>query len=459
MTSWTRNERLAAAFKLAAIVVFILPIAAAAFLSFSLTKKYEATVWMILDASRGPQSVAGTDDRRSGNEVVTYDQLLRTQLAIAGSDDVVLKAVQGMRPTRLYPAILAGDGTQAEVEATEAELARNSIGLSLEPNTFVFKLAFRHKDPVIAARFANMLAQTFLSRRSSLYSNAGDVDFFKLQENRFNDELHEASKALDAFERQYSIYSVSEQRRFLLERRSLAAKEASDNATQVARVESELYSLKTQMLALRGRITLPPEIFGVKASAAAEAGAVRAADILSKDPPLLNIKIYQDSAARLVSANAELEGLKATEIQRGSILADIDAELQALASQEATYNRLQRAVAQAEAAIINLSKQAGEARINNAWRSNEAFSSAQVLQAASTPKAPVSPRPGVYLSIGLIVGVFASLLTLFTGQRLGLFSLGFVRRILPHEVLNDQAEVGRVSSELTSKFSHAVQSH
>lgn len=431
------------AFWLCVLAALVLPIAAALVLSFVPAKKYEGTVWMILDASRGSQTVAGVDDRRSGNEVVTYDQLLRTQLLIAGSDVVVRKAVQDLRPARLYPDLPIPKGAdQNDIDSIEAGVARGNIILSLEPNTFVFKLAFRHPNPVMAARFANLLAGEFLARRSALYSNEGDVDFFKSQERRFNDDLRTASKALDEFGRQYSIYSVSEQRRLLLERRATAAKDAADNATQIAKVESELNSLKTQMIALRGKITLPPEIFG-DASRLSGTRAPRASDVISDDPPLLNIKIYQESAARLVSANAELEGLKATRAQRADVLRQIDAELQALATHESTYNTLRRTVSQAEGAIDNLSKRASEARVNNAWRSNESFSSAQVLQPASVPGAPSSPRPMFYIPLGVAAGLFGSLLLLFAGRRFGFVRLKF----LPDALLEDQAPNTRIVPE------------
>jgi polysaccharide biosynthesis transport protein len=421
MERWFRDEVWRSLFRWGALAALVLPIVAALVLSYVPSKKYEGTVWMILDASRGSQTAIGIDDRRSGNEVVTYDQLLRTQLAIAGSDDVVRKAVGAFRPARLYPELPQPEGAGLDLDRAEAAIARSSMVLSLEPNTFVFKLAFRHKDPVVAARFANLLAAEFLAKRSALYSNEGDVDFFKAQEVRFNDELRAASKAFEEFGRRFSIYSVPEQRKLLLERRAAAAKEASDNATQIARVESELNSFKVQMVALRGRTSLPPEIFGERTSATQRPN--RTADILSDDPPLLNIKIYQDSAARLVAANAELEGLRATRAQRTEVLRQIDADLQALSANEATYNALRRAVTQAEAAIDNLSKRAGEARVNNAWRSNEAFSSAQVLQQAAVSPNPVSPRPALFIPAGIIAGVFASLLILFAGRRLGFVAL------------------------------------
>lgn len=438
-----RSKLARAAFWLCVLAALVLPIAASLVLSFVPAKKYEGTVWMILDASRGSQTVAGVDDRRSGNEVVTYDQLLRTQLLIAGSDVVVRKAVQDLLPARLYPDLPATKGASpSEIENIEAGVARGNVILSLEPNTFVFKLAFRHPNAAMAARFANLLAGEFLARRSALYSNEGDVDFFKSQEQRFNDELRAASKSLDEFGRQYSIYSVPEQRKLLLERRATAAKDAADNATQIAKVESELNSLRTQMVALRGKITLPPEIFG-DTSRVSGTRAARPSDVISDDPPLLNIKIYQESAARLVSANSELEGLRATRVQRADVLKQIDAELQALATHESTYNTLRRGVSQAEGAIDNLSKRASEARVNNAWRSNEAFSSAQILQPASVPAVPASPRPALYIPVGLIIGVFASLLLLFTGRRFGFVGLKFV----PDALMHDQVPNNRVPPE------------
>ncbi|NNM71274.1 hypothetical protein HJG44_02550 [Enterovirga sp. DB1703] len=388
----------------------------AAVAAFVPSKRYQATAWIIVDASRQSQAVSvSPEERRGGNEVITYDQVLRTQLSIAGSEEVVRRAIQGLRPVRLYPE-LPEDATDAEYL-----MARGNLGLAVEPNTFVVKISFRHKDPVLAARFANEVASKYRDRRSELIGNEGAVDFFRKEEERFKNELQSASAKLEEFARKTGIYAVGEQRKLLLEARYHSAKELAENENQIARASSELDSLRFQMRALRRRTTLPPEIFGEGSNPAA-ARQPRRDEILSDEPPLLNVKIYQDSAAKLVAANAELEGLRATQAKRLEDLRKMDEQLAQLAANEAQFTSLRRSVSLAEAYIENLAKRADEAKINNSWRSNEAFSSAQLLQSATVPLGPSFPNPVLFMGAGLLAGVFASGSIAYFAKVFGRFS-------------------------------------
>ncbi|PSC03134.1 hypothetical protein SLNSH_20610 [Alsobacter soli] len=400
MTSIRRILPAGAGWNTLGVLALSLPIALAAALSYLPAKRFEASTLILLDGSRGSVALVGSEDRRGGNEVITYDQVLKTQLSIAGSEDVIRKAVAAVGPGRL----LATQDFAPDSDVTAAAFAvakANSI-FTVEPNTFILKIAFRHGDPAMAARFANQLASEYLARRTALYRNQGDVDFFREQEKRFNDDLHAAAAALDVFSREKRIYSISEQRRLLLQARAAAAKELDDNATQVARAESELNSLKYQLSSLRKNITLPVEIFGE--SNLAPRGPKRD-EALSNDPPLLNVKIYQESAARLVAMNADLAGLRATASLRSNEMSRIEAQLDQLAANEATFEDLQRRVTQASGYIENLAKRAGEARINDAWRSNEAFSTAQVIQSATVPGSPNFPRPMLFMALGVTCGL------------------------------------------------------
>ncbi|MBQ0820530.1 hypothetical protein KBI52_09980 [Microvirga sp. HBU67558] len=426
----------------AILTAFILPLGLAAALSFLPSRRFEAATWIMVDASRGTQAFASSEAQRAGNELITYDQVLKTQLSIAGSEDVVRKALAAMLPVRLYPELLspsetaqtepAGDTVDSQtyrrqpaLEDREYAAAVANLKLSVEPNTFILKIAFRHKEPILAAKFANALAAEFLARRSALYSNQGDVDFFKAQEARFNRDLREANVALEKFSRETGVFDAAVQRNLLLEARAHAAKEIADNAMRIARAESALDSLKRQIFALRSRTTLPPEIFGETNGPTADKGTSRD-NPLASDPPLLNIKIYQDAAAKLVEANTELAGFKAIEARHAEDLRRLDGELAKLAESEAKFNSLRRSVTQAEGYIDNLSKRAGEAQINSAWRSNEAFSSAQILQAATVPLAPAFPNPPVFLAGGTLVSIFLSLSVFFLSRNIG------ARRIQGH---------------------------
>lgn len=440
LTRWRRGN-----WKVLACLAFVAPVAMASIVSFVPSKRYSATAYIIVDASRGNQAITSSEERR-GNEVIQYDQVLKTQLSLAGSEDVIRNAIEALKPTRLYPDAFV---TMSEQEQTNSDFlrARSDVSFAIEPNTFVLKFTYRNKDPVVAARFANQLANEYLTRRAALTANSGAVEFFKSQEVRYNEDLKQANDALTTFSMKKKVYSVAAQRDLLLKARAQAAKDLSDNAIHILRAESELNSLRTQISSLRAQTTLPSSIFGDYPKT-----AVARDTTLQNDPPLLNIRIYQESAAKLVTANAELAGLKATADRRAEDLRLLDRELDNLAQTEGVFNRLTQAVRQTQSVIENLYQKMGEARINTAWRSNEAFSSAQVFQNATTPLSPSFPLPMMFMGAGIFAGIFCSATVLY-------FAKVFNRTsVIPTEALSASSRASAIHANAIDRPGQPVSS-
>lgn len=375
---------------------------------------YEASSWMLVSPSRTSQPATAGDDQRSGP-----DQALRTMLSIALSEDVVRQAVRRVKPEALLPDLAGQDSVPPDAEDRAYAVAKRNLSGTLEPNTFIIKVSFRHTDPRTASSFTNELVNVFISRRAELYSNPGAASFFKSQEMQYNNDLAQASAALERFQAQTGIFSVDEQKRLALSRRDAIMALLVNTRGTIKRIESQAQSIRSQLGVLKTRITLPEEIFGVT-NFKGEAGkaAPRSNDALWSDPPLLHVKLYQQMAEKLVDTNAEMAGLHALEEQQKKDLSVIDSQLQALAARENEFNRLQRDVARATNFIESFRKRNAEARIDNAWLLNDTLSSIQVFQPATTPGEPIFPKTKLLLATGLSLGLlFAAALAFVLASR------------------------------------------
>jgi uncharacterized protein involved in exopolysaccharide biosynthesis len=153
-------------------------------------------------------------------------------------------------------------------------------------------------------------------------------------------------------------------------------------------------------------MTLPPEIYGPTTPSSQDPKTAKSSDTFAADPPLLQIKLYQDMAQNLVASNAELAGLRSQEGQQLRDLLQIEDQLQQIATLEAEFNDLRRAISDGERYLESFSRKAADAEINDAWRSNESSTGAQILQSATVAAGPAFPNPKLFMGLGLITGLF-----------------------------------------------------
>jgi uncharacterized protein YqiB (DUF1249 family) len=127
---------------------------------------------------------------------------------------------------------------------------------------------------------------------------------------------------------------------------------------------------------------------------------------VSSDPPLLLVRVYQDSVQALVQKNADIAGLRAQQAQQESELSNVNVELSELALREAEYERLKREVARAAFNAENFAKRAAVEQLDLDL-SEAKFSTVKIAQAAETPLRPHFPQLSLLLPFGVIVGLIA----------------------------------------------------
>lgn len=420
MVSLQLVKRTAARWWFLLIAVFALPVGAAAALIKYSDPLYEASSWILVNPSRTSQPVAAGEDQRSAP-----DQALRTQLSIALSEEVIRQTIRRIKPETLLRTSTNPDGPADDAEDMAYAVARKGLVGTVEPNTFIIKISFRHTDAKASSLFTNELINVFISRRAELYSNPGAASFFKAQEGQYNNDLAQASALLERFQAETGIFSIDEQKRLALARRDAIFASLVATRGSIKRIESQSDSMKFQISALKTRITLPPEIYGDTKFNGDASKLGRVNDALWSDPPLLHVKLYQQMAEKLVETNAELSGLRALEEQQAKDLKATDSQLKAVAGRENEFNRLQRDVARAANFIESFRKRNAEAKIDNAWLLNDTLSSIQVFQPATTPVDPVFPKPKLLLATGLSLGLlFAVALAFILASRRSAEALG-----------------------------------
>jgi uncharacterized protein involved in exopolysaccharide biosynthesis len=316
------------------------------------------------------------------------------------------------------PASVTEDPTGSVV----AQL-RGQFRVRAEPTSGVIAISFRHEDAAISSEFANAAARAFIDRQIALYSRPGAVEFFRDQQRRFDQEFAAASDSLERFSRTTGVFAADEQRDLLLRRLNELNANLALTRNTIADKLGQRQALAEQLRRL-APVARSPYVSSLVESlggdrttpASRPAGDARSVEERSGDPPLLLVRVYQDSMVSLFRINAELQGAQNGQRQLQEEQTRITAELNRLAEAAEEFARLRRAVNQAAANSDLNARRMVEEQIN-AELTAARFSSVRVLQPAARPLRPVFPNYTVAIGASgvaaLVTAVAATLVLHF----------------------------------------------
>lgn len=388
-------------FTLTASIVFALAVVGA----LSIQPVYEGATLLI-----GGQSVAepAADGIRKPAETSA------TRARVAESEEVVAEAInrvgldtltQNLSPnsvsrferlrTLLFPSAAV---QQTEFSRQDIFLPRIKQALSVrgDMTADIVRIAFRHNDPVVAASFANAVAQTFVDRQLALQARPGATEFFQRQRQRFDDEVKRASDELKKFSTASGIYAAGDQQAMLLKRLSDLSSSLAMTRGAIAEKMGQRQALADQLrklapVARSSYVSSLVDSLGPDRAAPAARTGSQLTDDRSSDPPLLLVKVYQESMTELFKLNADLAGHQNLQQQQLDEAAKLAAELNKLSENEQIFSALKRALDQAVSNSDLYARRMVEEQITA--ESNVAkLSSVKVLQRATIPVRPVFPN-------------------------------------------------------------------
>ena len=413
------------------LTIWLVILGGSMFLYLRATPRYEAEALLFV----------GNNLKEVSREAAgrTFDPRgIDTLAGIAVTEDVLLDAARKVGFDRLLPNLDDSPGLvdSFENESIAISTLTSSLSVKGEGRTDLLKILFRHPDPAIAAEFANALAKSLAAKQAELLSVPGAELFFGMQKKRLEEEVQTAAARLKKFSSEFSIYDVYDQRALLLKRASEIAMDLTKARGTVAEKNGQKRALTEQLQKLTPvkKNPLISDVVRTFRARSAERGGNQVGRDQSEersffnDPPLLLVKVYQDSMVELFKANADLEAAINLEENLGQELKKVNEELSALASREADFERLRRDLATAVTAARTYAKRMIEEQINLGL-AQARLSGVRIVQLASTPKHPASPRLIIFLPIGLIGGiVLGSAAAVLLQARTELHSLGHDRR-------------------------------
>ncbi|MEK9284623.1 MULTISPECIES: hypothetical protein [unclassified Bradyrhizobium] len=431
--------------KVVALAVFLTVLAASLFAYQLVGRRYNAEALLLVGNGVKDSESRSVVDSRSIVDPTGINSLAR----LAETDDVVREAANKVGLQRLFPDLdrmHSNDGTLiaelgvkrwfsadqiSTLRETAAKLGlerllpahenrrkddilismlRRSMSAQAEGKTDLLKISFPHRDPVIAAEFVNALADALVAKQVELLNVPGAFQFFVVQRKQLQEEVQKAASRLENFSAAVSIYSIHDQRTLLLNRADQLNQSLSSTQGSIVELQGRKEALTEQLLRLKP-VTQSQYVSGIVSSlgatnverAESDAKTSRTERSLTEAPPLLLIRVYQDTMDTLFKVNADLAGAKNRETHFGTELQRVNNELSTLSSREAEYNRLSRDLALAVAAAESYAKRTTEERINTSL-ANARVSGLRIAQLARPPDSPAFPQLIIFLALGLVGG-------------------------------------------------------
>ena len=215
----------------------------------------------------------------------------------------------------------------------------------------------------------------------------------------------DGAAALGAFMTANRTYAIDEQKKLLLTSQSDLAKSLATVRTELAQKQEELRVVEEQINQLKPN--------AARASQARDPSKPVPEPVVplpynkslfSDDPPLLLVKLYQETTQQFLTLKMTIAGLRAAESAHATELDGVAKDLATLAGLEAETNRLKRQLSTAEQEMAEITSRAAEKRIAAAMTENN-LSVIKIAQPASVPFETAGRSIWLFLAIGFFLSL------------------------------------------------------
>ena len=317
-------------------VIFLATVLAATIWSFLIPPAYEARSILMV-----------TIGKESTEEAVT------SEIRILSSRELIEKVLATLKVETVYPELATSPPSampplQAAVLAFGKKLAVEGVGKSN-----VIEVAFRHKDPRVAARAVNLLVDDYKEKRLQL---AGDPksSLPGTQLAEYETNLKESETRMEDFKRKNRIFSPDEQRSLLLKQYQ----------------EEKLLARNTREEIRRARVSLKEQ-----------------------DPG---------------KPRADLRSLNAKADAQARRLGTLENEIRSFDRLDTEFQALKREVASNEMKVRTYLERLEEARISEEMN-RKRMANVRVIQPAEVPAKPITPKKGRNILLGMLLGAVIGL--------------------------------------------------
>ena len=333
-------------------VIFLSAVLAATVVSFLIPPVYEARSSLVVKTGR--EYVNRPEAGDPGTlMLLQLEEVVNSETRILSSRELIEKVLTTMKIETVYPELATSPpSTMPPLQAAVLAFGKNLTVEGIKKSN-VIEVAFRHKDPRVAARAVTLLVDFYKEKHLQIFSDP-QSSFSETQLAEYETNFKESEVRMEAFKRKNRIFSPEEQRSLLLKQYQ----------------EEKLLARNT-----REEIRLAREYLKEQ-----ETGKTR---------------------ADLRSLNA-----KAAAVARR--LRTLENEMRSFDRLDQEFQALKRDVASNEMKVRIYRERIEEARISEEMNRKK-MANIDVIQPAEVPAKPIAPNKGRNILLGMLLGAVAGL--------------------------------------------------
>ena len=333
--------------------IFLASVLTAAIVSFLIPPTYEAKSSLMVKFGRENVNRPEVGNAQSFLLFLTQEEVVNPEIQILSSRELIEKVLATLKVETVYPDLV----TSPPPKVTPLQAAVLAFGKNLTvegvKKSNVIEVAFRHKDPQVAARAVNLLIDDYMEKHLQVFSDP-QSSFLERQLAEYETKLKESENRMEAFKRKNRVFSPEEQRSLLLKQYQEEKLLAQNTRKEIRRVRESLKEQET------------------------------------------------------VKTRADLRSLNAKAAALARRLKTLENEIRSLDRLDNEFQALKREVASNEEKYRSYLARVEEARLSEEMNRKK-MANISVIQAAEVPAKPVSPKKGWNILLGMILGAVSGL--------------------------------------------------
>ena len=372
---------------------------------------------------------------------INTEEVLNSEISILTSRDLFEKVITTLEIRNIYPDLIKSP--PANMTPLDAAIILFGKKLSAEgiKKSNVINVTFQHKDPRIAAKAVNLLVDYFREKHLQVYSDTKS-SFLDRQLEAYDQKLKQSATNLEDYKKKNQVYSLDEQRTFLLKQRTELDTTLKNSINSVDELQKRLASLQSlkQVVAADSSLYTTSDLDRIIVEARSkllslqleEQGLLKqyteenrlvqqvrneirlVKSFLADQEQAISGKVktgnvvYQELQKDLVKTEADLNAQRAKAATLKLQVSQLDGELRSLELRDKELQNLKRDYSIAEKNYQTYKEKTEEARISDDMNRNK-LANVSIIQTAAVPAKPVKPRKLLNIVLGIVLGAVSGL--------------------------------------------------
>lgn len=234
------------------VVVFLATVITVTIGTFLMSPVYEAKSTLLVKIGRENIYRPEVGDK-SPVISVNQEEVVNSEINILTSRDLIEKVITALKIENIYPEVLETSwlqdiGLSTKMTPLQAAVLKFQKALVAEgiKKSSVIEVSFQHKNPQIAAKAVNMLADFYKEKHLEVYSSP-QSSFLEKQLGTYDQKLKQSENDLEAFKQKNQVFSLDEQRSLLLKQSMELDTNLKNTNDSIEELKKKLASLQSQM--------------------------------------------------------------------------------------------------------------------------------------------------------------------------------------------------------------------